>query len=545
VTAPAFPTYAPTVPNMLDALRSSFGAADCVVTPRARLTFAELDAHSRRFAARLVELGVVKGTHVGVLYPNGVDWVVAWCAAARLGAVTVPVNTFYREAELGRFLRHADVQVLVGVPGLLRRDFAASIESVAPDLARDAQGRLRSAALPQLRSVAFSGQPVPAWAEQLAAIEIDARSLDRVAAMGGGVRPADTALITYTSGSTGEPKGVVHSHGAVVRHAYNLAALSAAGPATRVWSPMPLFWVGGLVYAFLRSVIAGGCFLTQDVFEPSSALALLERERATDIAAWPAATRAMLEHPDFASTDLGALRSGWPEALPPDRRPNDPTLTVHTLGMSETCGPHTFKTEAETAHGVGPEDRGAFGHPVPGLQHRIVDPDTLCDLPSGEQGELLVRGYSLMTGLYGRERSDVFDTDGWYHTGDLGYLRDGWLFFTGRRSDLIKTNGSNVSPAEVEACLCELESLRAAFVVGVPDAIVGQRVVALVVPSERTAVDVEHIRVALRSRLASYKVPAAILPIDGTAVPLLASQKVDRARLTDLACQLLTRPHSG
>jgi acyl-CoA synthetase (AMP-forming)/AMP-acid ligase II len=545
---PRFPDYRPTVPELLRVGRARFGDNECLVTPSSRASFTELDDRSARLAAQLVRAGVVKGSRVGLLFPNGVDWVIAWAAAARLGAITVPVNTFYQGPELARFLRHADVQFLLGVPAFRQHDYVARLESAAPGLAGHGHGPLYLPSLPQLRRVLLRGSSLPSWAEQCAddqGARTDPGLAAVARAMEEDVSPADELLLTYTSGSTGEPKGVVHSHGALIRHAFHMGVLSGTGPASRIWTPMPLCWVGGFVFCLMRAMVAGGCFLTQEMFEPGAALEMLGAERVTDVAAWPGVTRALTEHPDFARTGLGSLRRGLYDALAPHRRPPEPGLAVGSLGMSETCGPHTFKTTAEEIRGAPEQYRGTFGHEIPGIEHRIVDPDTGRDLPVGEEGEVLVRGYSLMLGLYKREAREVFDPDGWYRTGDRGYFRDGWFFFTGRQSDLIKTGGSNVAPSEVERCLMTHDEVKLAFVVGVPDEARGQQVVALVVPA-RTAADLddpepvsEALRQRLRQQLSSYKVPRHILVISGAQVPWLASQKADRRALVTLAEKLL------
>jgi acyl-CoA synthetase (AMP-forming)/AMP-acid ligase II len=513
------------------------------------MTYGELDERSTVLASRLVQAGVGKGSRVGLLFPNGVDWMLAWAAAARIGAITVPVNTFYLPPELARFLRHSDIQVLLGVPQFLQHDYVAALESIAPELSNHGAGPLYLSTLPQLRRVLFWAKSRPDWAESndngTPAVEM--KSLGAiVAGMEVDVTPSDELLITYTSGSTGEPKGVVHSHGALIRHATNLAAIAGIDDSSRIWTPMPLCWVGGFVFSMLRALVTGGCFLTQETFEPGSALSFLAAERVTNVSAWPGVTKAMYEHQDFARHDFSAIRYGWYEAIPVQRRPRDIGLVIGSLGMSETCGPHTSSNGPEQAVGAPEDCRGSFGHEIPGTEHRIVDPEIGADVPEGQEGEVLVRGYSLMLGLYKRERDEVFDAEGWYHTGDRGYFRDGWFFFTGRQTDLIKSGGSNVAPAEVEQCLMAYDEVKLAFVVGVPDDVRGQEVVGLVVPWSHTSksqaspiLEGSELRERLRKELSSYKVPRQIMLIRDDQVPWLVSQKVDRKALSTLATQLL------
>ena len=558
---PVFPDYTPTVPGLLAAGAERFASGDAVVTPTGRLSYAELDRQSRRLAGRLVQAGVVKGTKVGILFPNGIPWVLSWAAATRIGAVAVPVNTFYRPPELIRFLRHSDVQVLIGTDTFIQHDYVERLETSVPGLADYGPGPIYLPELPQLRRVLLWGPSRRPWTEGGLGDDLEGTgaaggSADRtragapagtgaglpglgdvVDAMGDDVTPGEVMLVTYTSGSTGEPKGVVHSHGALIRQATNLAGLSGIDSDSRLWTPMPLCWVGGFAFTLLRARSVGAAFITQEVLDGGEALALMARERATVVSAWPAVSKTLREHPDFPATDLSSLRSGsFYEAMPPDRRPADPSLAVSSLGMSETCGPHTFWRLGEET-GSPPEYRGSFGHEVPGTEHRIIDPETGEVLPEGTEGEVLVRGYNLMLGLYRQERSAVFDSDGWYHTGDRGYFRDGWFFFTGRQGDLIKTAGSNVAPIEVETALLGCPGVKLAFVMGVPHPDREQDVVALVVPVPEAAGELSEdaMRADLREKLSSYKVPRRIAVITDADVPWLTSQKADKRGLSAMA----------
>ena len=550
---PFFPDYTPTVPELLRVGAERYGSDDAVVDPSERLSYADLDRRSHALAARLVAAGVEKGSHVGVLIPNNWAWVVAWAAAARVGAVVVPVNTFYRTPELARFLRHADVQFLIGVDRFVQHDYLERLETIAPALRDCTPTALFLPELPQLRRILLWGESRVPWAEGAYGTGLDdpvnPDLAAVVAAMGEDVVPADPMLITYTSGSTGEPKGVVHGHGGVIRHSCNLAHLSGVEATARIWTPMPLCWVGGFAFTLLRSLVVGAAFITQEVMDPEVALDLLEREGVTHVSAWPAVAKALREHASFPSRDLSSMRGGaFADALPPEKRPVDPGLTVGSLGMSETCGPHTFWTVETEQNGAPEAYRGTFGLPVPGVEHRIIDPRTGADMPPGQEGEVLVRGYSLMLGMYRRERSEVFDADGWYHTGDRGFFRDGWFFFTGRQSDLIKTAGSNVAPIEVETSLMAFEEVKLAFVLGVPHPDRGEDVVALVVPNplfqgaDGAGTDAEQLpellRTRLREQLSSFKVPRRFFVVGDADVPWLTSQKADRRALGALAEKL-------
>lgn len=534
------PDHVPTVTGLLRHAVANHPDSLAVATPDGQLTYADLDRRSAALAAHLVDLGVGKGSRVGTLLPNGVAWVVAWAAITRIGAVSTPVNTFYKTPELATMLRHADVQVLLATRRFGPHDYVASLLSIAPGLTSATAGRpLLLPELPQLRHIAFWEDSEVSWAHPAIGSRLDAEPDAQlsavVSAMEVDVTPADPMLITYTSGSTGEPKGVVHGQGPLLRHARTLAAMSGIGPTDRIWTPMPLCWVGGFAFTLLRALSVGGAFVTQARMDAGEALQLLEQHRVSCVSAWPTIGATLCAHPSYPTTDLSALRLGtfW-EGRAPDHRPADPGLSVTSLGMSETGGPHTFWTLEDDLHGTTEEYRGTFGHEVPGVAHRIIDADGR-DVGEGVEGEVLVRGDSLMLGLYKRERAEVFDEDGWFHTGDRGRFRDGWFFFTGRQSDLIKTKGANVAPAEVEKALLAHDGVASAFVFGVEHPEHGQDVVALIVAN---GAGPEELRAAVAGQLSSYKIPRHIFEIPSADVPFLTSQKPDRRSLAVLAERL-------
>jgi acyl-CoA synthetase (AMP-forming)/AMP-acid ligase II len=237
----------------------------------------------------------------------------------------------------------------------------------------------------------------------------------------------------------------------------------------------------------------------------------------------------LVSDPSYAARDFSFIRTGnlYP-IMPPALRPADPELRHNMLGMTETGSVALMESDESDQ----PERyRGSFGHPVPDLEARVVDPDTGADCAPGEPGELWFRGPNLMEGYYGRERHDVFTADGWFRTGDVCTSdAEGYLYFKGRRGDMIKTAGANVSPREVEPVLCEVIGCESAIVLGLPDDERGQVVAAVLVESFDD-MDDDALRAALRDRLSAYKVPRRFLRLSRIGIPMLSSGKPDMPAL--------------
>ncbi len=533
----AFPEFTPTVPVFIRTLEERHGAKTLIALGDQRISYAEASQRSARLARGLLAEGAGKGTRIAILMPNGPDWVVAWLAVARIGAIAVPLNTFFQTRELAWILRHADVDTLLTVSGFLTHDYLARLEAAAPGLADAKGGPLHLAALPYLRSVRVWGDCDRAWAAsgaELTQSAGDATDIDDafLVAVEESVTPSDPMLILYSSGSTADPKGAVHSHGTVLRHSYNLVDQRDVRVSDVIWSPMPFFWVGGLVFSFLGGMHKGATMVVEEVFEPEQTLRFLERERVSIAAGWPHFGQALADHPSRKDRDLSALRAGnLPGVLPEEIVPTDPDRRPNALGMTETCGPHTWGPD-----GVLPDAlRGSFGSAVEGVEHRVIDPESGEAVAPGEFGEICVRGYSLMQGLYKQEREDVFEPDGFYRTGDGGYFdTDGVLYFKGRLGDMIKTGGANVTPSEVEAVLVSFPEVREAFVVGVPDPERGQNVAASVLLEAGAQADPEELRGRVKGELSAYKVPRHLFVDEDGALPFTDTGKIDKRRLEQL-----------
>jgi acyl-CoA synthetase (AMP-forming)/AMP-acid ligase II len=516
------------IPELL-ALRRAEPDGEFLVTDDERLSFADADAASLDLAGALLASGVGKGSRVGILFPNCAQWLISWLAAARIGALTVPLSTFAPGAELARLLRHTDTQLVLMGRSIAGRDLVERIQDALPGLVASGPAIAVDDA-PFLRRVCVwpsCDRPWTfTWPNATETVAPLASSAEQE------VGPADDLVVVTTSGTTAVPKSVVHTHGSLVRHAFILARHRGVTSSDRIYSPMPFFWVGGLTMVVLQALSTGATVLTQDVFEAGKTLGLLERERATFVSCWAQASQAMTDHPDFATRNLSSIRGGtMAEALPPQRRPSAPDLMPNMLGMTETGGPHTMTEVPDTP--LPPELRGSFGVPLPGVvSHRIVDPASGLEAPAGQEGEIQVRGQILMSGIYKQERHEVFGPDGWYGTGDRGWFDDaGHLHFTGRASTLIKTAGFNLSPAEVESVLDAMPEVLHSFVVALPHPVRGQVVAAAVVPSHGARLSVETIVAHARRNLSTFKVPTVIRLLAENELPMLPTGKVDRQGL--------------
>ncbi len=500
--------FPPTIPGMLQHAVDEWGDRDFIVTPDRRMTYAEVDAASRRVAARMLADGIGKGTRVGLFFTYGQEWVIAWLAASRIGALVMPLATTYRPAEIRKVLRIGDIDTLITAPSVLGHEMPDMLEASVDGLA-DADGsRLFLPSTPYLRRIWITGDSDRSWATT---VDLDAPAApdtvteDLVRAVEADVVPADLAQVTYTSGSSADPKGVVHTHGTVVRATSGLAALSGPGDGpNRYFCVFPFFWIGGtlILGAALQS---GATVLCIERFEPGASLDLIEAERATHVLGWPTLLQSMRDHPSFADRDLpdiGGLTVG-PADLALVASPV-PGIPAHR-GMSETVGN------------------------IASVDHRVVDPATGADVPDGEEGELLVRGYGLMHGYYKQEQADVFDADGWLHTGDRVFLHDGRPYFVGRFTEMVKSRGANVAPREVELFLEEhFDEVLYAFVLGMAHPELGEEVTAVLVAAQGRSIDPAEVTARSREQISGYKVPTRIEIWDEADVPWLGSGKPDK-----------------
>jgi acyl-CoA synthetase (AMP-forming)/AMP-acid ligase II len=528
-----------TIPKLLATLVAERGAQDAIATVDETLSYEQLERRTARLARGLLAIGAGKGSRIGLLAPSGTLWLTTLLASLRIGGLVTLVSTLCTPSELGHILRHSDIQFLIGARRFLRHDYADTLAAAFPELSAHPPGALRLPAAPYLRSI---------WLEDAAELRW-ARSIDDLLALADGpaapdaqllravereVVPSDDAIIVYTSGSTAQPKAVIHTQWNATRFPRELAKVFRLKPGDRVMPHLPTFWLGGL--GMTMQALSIGATLVYSVSpDPEEVLDAIQQLRVNRINSWgdvlvKLRQAAMARGMDVDQVvGLGPFRDARGEIIPLP-------LQSGMLGMSETFTAHS----AEPIDQALPEDKaGAAGRQVGDYERRIVNPESGEEMPVGQVGELQLRGGALMSGLYKVDRRRVFTPDAFYQTGDLARLdADGYIYFVGRRGDMIKTKAANVSRLEVEAALQTLPEVRQCAVVGLPDAELGQRVVAAVVPTKGAVASEASIRGALRGILSSYKVPRQIVFVSEEDIPRTATGKL---KLVELAALLSAR----
>ena len=503
-----------TAPPTLDALlrdwRRRWGERPALFGGGATLSFAGLDASATAWASRLARAGCRPGSRVALLAANQPDWLAAAFGVWRAGATLVPVSTFVTARELGEILAHAGADAILVQPRLGQRDLAAMVDALPAGV--------RPPIVLPLSATPDEEQP------------------DR-AVVGGD--PERIACVLYTSGTTGQAKGVVLSHRAILATVPPTAERGGLGSDDVVLSTLPLFWVAGLVIRALPTLASGSALLLIETFTADAAVAALRAHRPTALHLRPPQVGQVLAHPDFDPALLASIRRGggrvdWFDGLLDPER----TRFITGYGMTETAGYVTALDWRDTAL----ERASGIGAPLPGVELRITDVDGR-PCPPGETGEVRVRCPGMFSGYHQQPPGSGLDADGFFRTGDLGSVDvDGTFHFTGRSKDLLRVKGINVSPAEVESVLATHPVVEAAHVVGLPPEGLEQEVVALVVTRADQPLPEAELRAHAAAALSVYKRPSRYLRIRRDEVPLGGTSKPQRAALAALAAARATAP---
>lgn len=548
-----FPVWTPrTLAGSLDAACADFADRPFVVTDRVRWTYADVAQRSRQLATGLAGLGVRAGDHVGVVLANYAEFAVVTYAISRLGATAVPINFLNRTGELGFILRRSHAVALVVMDSFRGTDHLGMLDELAPGWESAGGGT----SLPDLRAVVVfeTGQrPVRPGTTTLAAL----LQCEPVSGEPAG-SPHDPVDLLFTSGTTGEPKGVPLTSDMLLRAAYSSVLGRAFADGHRLTFSLPMYHVYGFVEGLLTVPFVGGSIVAQLSFDPAATLAAIAEHRCADALLIPTMTLAVLAELRAHEHDLSSLTHLFSSGgVSPPGIWNDidelfgPVEVVTGYGQSETTAsttctrPEDPPDRRRTTNGQ-MRDAGVAGDPA--LERRLVvyktaDPVTGADLLPGEVGELLARGPGVISHYHENPAADraAFTADGWLRTGDLGSVdADGWLSLAGRVKDCYRCGGEQVVPGDVEAVLAEHPAVAQAHVVPLPDERMGEVGVAWVVPAPGAVVEEAELIAFSAGRLARYRVPRHVLVLTAEEVPLTPSGRPRKFLLAERARQRLT-----
>ncbi|MES2536749.1 MAG: AMP-binding protein [Pseudomonadota bacterium] len=508
-----------TLPTLLDEMANRFPNRQFLTDYQRSWTYASFRHDVRTTAKGLHGLGVRPGDKVGILMGNQAEWLLTAFAVVTLGAVAVPVNTWWRARELQHALELAEVSTLIMADRYLTNDYTAELRQL---------GQLAQA-LPALCRIICLGTDLPPGAIPYSAIgEKSALVGDElIDAAQAGVSPDDIAYILFTSGSTARAKAAPMIHKGLIENPFAIGERMHLSEEDRTLVTVSLFWSFGCVNALLATMTHGGSLVLQFSFDPVGAMQLIERERCSVLYLTSNMALALQQHPERRKFDLRSLRTGTGNPVT--------ARILYDIGVHEIC-PAYGMTEGyantTTSDGKLPIDvrlRNS-GYPLPNMEIEIVDLESRAPLLPGDVGEIRMKGY--VTPCYYRDAqrtSDAFDAAGWFYTGDLGVFdSDGGLQIRGRCKEMIKTSGINVAPADVEEILMTCPGVHQAVVVGVPDPDRIEAIAALVVLQPDAALTSDAVLAHCRRAAAAYKVPRMVQFVTEDQVPLTATGKIDK-----------------
>jgi len=521
-----------TIPAVVRRARDEYGDLEGMVDGDVRLTFRELCAEIDLAARAMIASGVAPGDKVAIWAPNIWEWAVAALGCHSVGGIVIPLNTRFKGNEAG---------YVVGVAGA-RRLFTVTdfLETNYVELLAGAAGADTVEEIVVMRGTVPDG--CVAWKDFVArAQHVDAGELDTRSAA---VQPDDLCDILFTSGTTGRPKGAMLFHSASIRAYDSWADVVGLRTGDRYLIINPFFHAFGLKAGILASFIKGATIIPHPVFDVPAVMRRVMEEQVTMLPGPPAIFQTILNHPDLASFDLSSLRlsvtgaAAIPTQMIVDMRAKLGFENVVTgYGLTETHGIATM-----CRHDDDPETIAkTSGRPIPNVEARVVD-ESGQELPPGEQGEVVVRGYNLMKGYYDNAEAtaDAIDADGWLHTGDLAYRDEGGNFvITDRLKDMFIVGGFNAYPAEIENMMMEHPGVASVAVVGVPDARLGEVGMAFVVPATGAVPDAAELIEWCRENMANYKAPRYVEFVE--SLPLNASNKVLKFELAARGKEIVER----
>ena len=533
----SFPLRGETIGECLSATAKALPGALALVSRHQgiRLSWSELAAAADEAAGALLALGADPGDRIGIWSPSRVEWILTQLAAAQVGAILVNVNPAYRPGELSYALRQSGARFLVTAPRFRTSDYLGMIAEVRSELSD-----LEAVVVLDDETTGAPGDLT--WSGFLsgAATVGSAARAERAALL----EAEDAINIQYTSGTTGNPKGATLSHHNILNNGACVADVLGYSAADRICVPVPMYHCFGSVGGTMASLTSGAAMvLPAEAFEPDATLAAIAEEGCTSIYGVPTMFIAMLESARFSEFDLSSLRTGIMAGAPcpvevMKRVVNEMHAEEITIayGMTETSPVSTMTRRSDDL------DRrtSTVGTVFPHVEMKVVDPETGAIVPVGSPGEVCSRGYLVMKGYWQDPEATraAVDENGWMHTGDLGVMdADGYVNIVGRSKDMLIRGGENIYPREIEEILFTHPAVAAVQVIGVPDARMGEEVMAWVTPREGAGVSEDELAAFCRERLARFKVPRYWK--FASDFPMTVTGKVQKFKMREMAVEEL------
>ena len=546
MSEPEFKLREFTLGQLLDSTAAKFPDTDAViyVDRDYRQTWSEFKYAVDELAKGLMGLGVKKGDKVALWANNVPYWVTLMFATAKIGAILLTVNTNYRENELAYLLKQSETENLFIIDGYRDHDYLQTVYELIPELKTFPRGQLKTERFPHLKRVMFLGMEKHRGLYSLPEIIAmgDMISDEEYKVQQDSVSPDDVVNMQYTSGTTGFPKGVMLTHLNIGNNGYWIGYHQGFTEKDRLCVPVPLFHCFGCVLAVMSCVNHGSTLVILENFNPLHVMASITQERCTAVYGVPTMFLSVMDHKLFERFDFSTMRTGimagsvCPEPLMRRaiEKMNMREVTI-VYGLTESS-PGMTQTRANDSLDIRVKTVGCA---MPGVEVKIADPETCEEMPRGQQGEVMCRGYLVMKGYYNMPEAttEAITPDGWLHSGDLGEMdENGYVRITGRIKDMIIRGGENVYPREIEEYIYGMEGVQDVQVVGVPSRKYGEEVGAFIIPKPGYDIRPEDVRDFCRGHIAWYKIPRYVACVQ--EYPLTASGKIMKYKLRELAGEM-------
>ncbi len=536
-----------TIGDLLEKQATLYPDQDAVVSPYldVRYTYKQFNELTDLVARGFMGMGIQKGDKVSIWASNYPEWIITQFATAKMGAVLVTVNTNYKQFELEYLLKQSDTMTLIMMEGVKGNNYVDHINGLCPELKTSKPGELSCEKLPFLKNVIFLDQErhpgmflwedILTFADKVSQEELTARKKE--------LDIHDVINMQYTSGTTGFPKGVMLTHYNLVNNGMAIGDCMKFTHNDILCIPVPLFHCFGCVLGVMASYTHGATMVLIDHFNPVKVMNAIQMEKCTAVHGVPTMFISMLDHPDFKKYDFSTLRTGIMAGSPcpiefMKRAVSDMNMSEITItyGQTEASPAMTMTTTDDPI-----EVRVAtVGKQIPGVEVKIVDPETGEDAPFDVQGEIVGRGYNIMKGYYKMPEAtaQAVDEDGWLHTGDLGTMdENGYFKITGRLKDMIIRGGENIYPREIEEFLYTNDKVRDVQVIGVPDKRYGEEVLACIILKDGVSATEEEMIEFVRDGLSRFKSPRYIRFVE--EFPMTASGKIQKYKMREWAIEVL------